>query len=399
MKKIDFKLSYKYNNFKLLTEYIGKNFKLENDIESLSLRLKTNFDNLLRIKEKIINSDKLNVSETIDIDNLLLNIQALENISTKYNNDKLVIGKNTLNKEIKLLINDIKNNLNKNDIDIDLLIGLYKLVDLEKELYENPDEVYKLKTYFLNDLSMNEKIKGLIYGQSFEDLNKYFLNNFFGEQVNNIKSLEYWNYVSKRHQYNIWKKETNNNNISFDNWYFDKNIDHKYKINLPSLDLEVKVNGINYYVENKNFTSDKNNDFYLNLNHNIENILNRFKNLSILTKDNCKILYNINIYNDIKKEFYSFVIPLEDFKKFYSKIDNKINQYIKQVSRNNDPKSQKNINIPLEINNENIVLIFDMNNLKLSNNFKVKINSKSFYNMFDKYLINDLNDLSISKDL
>lgn len=400
MKTIRFKLSHRYNNYKLLLDYIGEKCVLENNLEYLSIRLKTHFDNILKIKEKIIDSYDLKINETIDIDSLNLTIQSLENVSNKYKNDSLMLNKNnSLNKEINILIKDIKNKLNQQEINIDLIIGLFKLVSLEKEIGEIPNSKFKLSTYFLEDKTMHEKLLNIIYGQSFEDLNKVFLNNFFGSEVLNIPSLQYWEYISKKHQYNVWKKDNQDLDVSFDKFLFDKSIDYKYRLNLPSFDLETKINDKKYYIEAKNFTSDSKNDFYFNFIKNPENILERFKNLSILSKDNCKLLFNINIYNDIEKEFYSFIIPIEELKKFYSKINNKLNQYLKQIERNDLPKNQKNIELNIDLNNKPIILLFNLTNLNISNNFNIKINTKSFCEMFEKYLITNDQSLQFVKDI
>lgn len=400
MQTIRFNLSHRYNNYKLLLDYIDEKCVLENNLEYLSTRLKFHYDNLLRIKEKIIHSPYLKINEEIDFDNLFLIIQSLENISNKYKNDSLMLNKtNSLNKEIELLIKDVKSKLKQREINIDLLLGVFKLVSLEKELFEVENSKFKLSTYYLDNKSMHETILNLIYGQSFEDLNKVFLKNFFGKEVYNISSLQYWEYISKKHQYNVFLKDNQNINISFDQFLFNKEIDHKYRINLPSFDLETKLNDTKYYIETKNFTSDQHNDFYFNFAKNPNTILDRFKNLSILGKDNCKLLFNINIYNEMNKEFYSFIIPIEELKKFYSKVDNKLNQFIKQTQRNNSFKHKNNIELNTEIQDQNLILLFDLKNLQISDRFNIKINIKSFCEMFEKYLITNDKSLQFVKDM
>lgn len=410
MQKIHFYLSDKYLNYKKILKMVNQKCDLNNDLGYLSLRLKTHYKDFLEIKENIINKyNDLDIMEYVDEDKFKLTIQSLRNVSKVCENDKFVIGKNEngqnkiLNKEIELLIKDIEKDFFKNkQINIDLILNVFRLVDFEKELKENPKSIYKLHSLFLNK---NENLKDMmeirIYGQNFEQLNKIFLKNVFDKDLNVINDLDTWNYLSKKHQYNLYTQkciEKNEKHLSWESFlYGDKKVEHKFRVNIPSLDLEVKINNTQYYIETKNYTENDKNDFSISLNHNSEKILNRLNVQSILEKDNCKILYNINLYND--KNFYSFLIPIHELKKFYQQIDKQVNLYTKKLFRNDNQINHIHNKIVTEINGEKIVILFDIKNKEIQNNFYIKLNEKSFYNIFKQYIINNNHNLELSNNL
>lgn len=408
MASTQFYLSEKYHNYKKILKSINQKCELENDLNHLSFRLKIHYKEFLEIKEEIINSkNNLTITKSIDESKFKLTIQSLRNVSKSCINDKFVLGKDKfnhnkiLNDEIEKMIKIVELDFKFHHINIDLILNVFRLIDFEKELKENSKSIYKLYSLFLDK---NEELMNLmyirIYGQNFEQINKLYLKGVFGKDLNSIQDLDKWNYMAKKHQYNIYVNDQINKNRNYIDWnnfnYGDKRVDHKFRVNIPSLDLEVKMNNKQYYIETKNFTENNKNEINLCLNHNSSQILNRLNVQTILEKDNCMILYNINIYNE--KNFYSFLIPIHELKKFYQKIDNSINSYTKLLFKE-DIINKFNNKIDLEINNEKISCYFDIKNKEINNNLYIKMKDTTFYNIFKNYIINNEHDLDISDNL
>lgn len=386
-----FKLSYRYNNYKtMLSNMENKDIELDNDINYLSSRMQKYYQDFLEIKQNILKSNSNNYKTYFDSHQFNLIVQSLENISNKYKIEGLFISDKILHDEIKSYFSNLKDELEKNIIDLDYILGAFRLVNLERELASSSKYQYKVSSYGLKqNESLDDKVFNIIYGQDFESLNRKFLSETFGMKFDRIDGILEWDALCKIHQYNVWRKDYRDENIDYKSWLNIKDMPFKYRANLASMDLKARINEQNIYVENKNYNGDRNGTFFLNFHHSASQIVDRLNNLAVLSRDNSQLLFNINIYSDKNKEFFSYMIPINDLKKFYQKVDKKINQYLKSFAR--EGKIFKdNIVLDWENNNKNMELHFDIRNQKESDRLNIRTNIQDFHDTFGKFLINDI---------
>jgi len=400
--KLEYSLSYKYKNYKILFKKLN-NYIYDNSGEELlfiSPELKKHYKDLLDIKKNILLGNKPIVLNKVKQD-LYLILLDLKNISEKYHNSKYIIndGEQTLTKGIDSLINSTATEIHKGKLNIDLFLGVFKLVNLIKELKKFPKNIYKLSIYQSSNIQNN--IQVVLYGQGFEALNSLLLSQSLGLKFKEIPSLEHWDYVNSKRQFELWSKKEGNN-FKWDQWYFNKDISNKDKFNIPSMDLEAKNGERTIYVENKNFTVARSGTFNLNLRYAPELLLKHMTKMETLRKFKCDLYYNINTYNSIKMTSNHYYIPMEVLKKFYQKINKQVTIGIKKSIR--DGVKSKSIDLDLTISDEPIQIKLNYN-LKgkeffiQKKAFDVSIKSTSFENLFEKYKIYPRKDKDIKLEL
>ena len=397
LEEVRFYVSKKYENYKILLNKIEGNHKLEETLDSLSNRMNKKLEEILEYKNDILYSDKLYKFVFINKMNLYLTLKSLSNLNTKYKLDNSDIlynnEKKNINKVVDIQIDKIATNIRKGKVDLDEIIGIFKLVDLIISVHRNKDLEFKLGS-FKNE-NTDEAIHSFIYGQGFENLNLIYLNSALNLNLRKVESLEEWNEISQLKQFNLWKKKNLDYDESFHEWQNnDKLNKDNYKI--PSMDLVDLNENKNIFIETKNYSLNKEANLNLNLKYEPSYLLVRLTNQEKLIKDNSEIFYNINIYDQINSNSFHYNIPIHELKKFYKKIDNKIQQLIKSNSRSTE--SIKNLKLDININDDNLRVYFELNkkNIIIQDSFKLFIKFESFQNIFKNFQINNIDDNRLS---
>lgn len=393
LESVRFTINHKYENYKILLKKIDIEDPHTDKLVALSARMQVKFNDILEYKDILINSKNLSSTFRIDKLDLYMSLKVLSNLNTKYSIDgiNLLYGGESkdLNNIIDLYINKIAHNIKDGVVDIDDIVAIFKIVDFKIDIHRNPELEFKIKS-FKNE-NLDESMKSFIYGQGFEQLNLIFLNKSLGLNLRKIETLEDWNDISSLKQYNLWKRKTQDNNITYNEWINDERLS-KDNFKIPSMDLVDLNDNLDVFIETKNYSVNKNSSININFKYDPSYLLTRMSNQEKLAKDNTKLLYNINLYDQKANDSSHYNIPIHDMKKFYKKIDNRIQQELKSNSRNTN--SSKKMKFKIEVTDgAEVGVFFDVNrkNEIVENSFKLFMNKDGFENLFKQHQI-DIND-------
>jgi len=236
------------------------------------------------------------------------------------------------------------------------VIGVHKGFDKIKGLNRGlfiDDAITKFKKWYKNISSKNNENNNYNdinnddnlnkeNGEAFNNNMKYFLQNNFNFDMNNMNNNNY-----NMNNYNIPNNNFNNNNYNMNNYNipnnnFNNNMNNMNNYNIPNNNFNNNMNSMNNninYIKN-NINKDINNiNNYMNNNNNGNNHNNRYNNFS---NPNNKIFVNIN------------------------RIDN-INENMNNINSINNYNNHNNMN------NTNNNRINNYNANSISNNFKIII--------------------------
>lgn len=401
---IRFSLNHKYNNYKILFNKLNEENKrkveLSEQLKELSPRMQMKLNELVEIKSKILESKNLSFNYEETKMYFLITLKMLSNLNLKYKVDENLFYKGNpmnFNSILAKEINNVALNIDNNKVDIDDFISIFKLIDFKIQLFRNKDLEFKLQS-FKND-NLNEAMKSFIYGRGFESLNLLFLNQTLNLDLKQIETLDEWNNITLLKQFNMWQKKNPDIIIDFKNWK-DNEAFYKDNFKIPSMDLVDLNNNVDVFIETKNFTLNKEKDLNFNFKYIPSEAINRINNQEKLSKDNTELYYNINIYDQLNNKSFHYNIPIFEFKKFYKKIDNKLQQGIKQHVRNNKVNFNF-INLNLDVSDDIVRTTFklDRKNEIIENSFNIYMEHKVFDNIFKDYKINEKNKKGIDDSL
>ena len=267
----------------------------------------------------------------------------------------------------------------------------------------------EIKNYINNDYNLNYKNKDNI--DNINNINNK--NDYFENEINsNSKRVRYNSEKGYNVNFNSYfKMNKTDNNINYNKPYYNLNYinENSNEQSLSSYIDETNNYNKNEYINKKNNNSPNNNKKYrisltpngLYRNHIVEN--NKTFN-NITPKENTKLFYNHNYYNNSKSNLgegtsinlstnnYNTVTQTRYYRNRVFPESNKIkslnaiNEYNRSCQINNNNNKIKKQNSLRTFSNLNFDLDKDyINNVKNYNNYIPKSNNNNIFNNYNKY--------------